>query len=62
MEKNCDMCGGRRFRLSRFRLSDFPRLFAFQYPVRCVACHERSYASVSWAVSHRMRRRGKRKG
>ena len=57
MEKNCDACGSRRFRLSRFRLSDLPRLFAFLYPVRCVLCEQRSYASLSWVMEYRRRRR-----
>jgi hypothetical protein len=59
MEKNCGECGSSRFRLSRFRLSDVPRLFAFRYPVRCVLCQKRSYASIPWVLEHR-RRRAKR--
>ena len=60
MEKSCEACGASRFRLSRFRFSDVPRLFSLQYPVRCVDCKERSYASWAWVVEYR-RRRGKRK-
>jgi hypothetical protein len=56
MEKNCGACGSTRFRLSRFRLSDFPKLLAFHYPVRCVACQERSFASLSWVMEYRRRR------
>ena len=50
MEKTCDACGASRFRLSRFRLSDFRDYLLFVYPVRCLECQERSYASVSWAL------------
>jgi hypothetical protein len=56
MEKNCFACGSSRFRLSRFRLSDFPRLLALQYPVRCVSCQERSYAPLPWIVEHKWKR------
>jgi hypothetical protein len=60
MEKNCAACGSSRLRPSRFRLSDLPRLLAFQYPVRCVSCQERSYASLQRAMElsrKRIRRR-----
>jgi len=59
MKKTCDACGASRFRLSRFRFADVPLLFAFRYPVRCLECKERSYASVSWAFSYQRRRRGR---
>jgi hypothetical protein len=60
MEKNCIACGSNRLRLSRFRLSDLPRLLAFQYPIRCVSCQERAYASLPWVMEHR-RKRAKRR-
>jgi len=60
MEKHCDICGSTRFRISRFRISDVPRLFILHYPVRCLSCQERSYASMSWIMEYR-RRRAKRR-
>ena len=60
MEKNCAACGSSRLRLSRFRLSDLPKLLAFQYPVRCVSCQERSYASLPWVMEHRRKRARRR--
>ena len=56
MEKNCDACGSSRFRISRVRLSDVLKLLSFQYPVRCVSCQERSYASFSWVLEYKRRR------
>jgi hypothetical protein len=60
MDKSCVECGGSRFRLSRFRISDIPRLLAFRYPVRCLECKRRAYASVAWAIGNRRIRRGTR--
>jgi len=60
MEKNCVACGSSRLRLSRFRLSDLPRLLAFQYPVRCVSCQERSYASLPRVIELRRERARRR--
>ena len=37
-------------------LVDLPKLLAFQYPVRCVSCMERSYASLPWVMEHRRKR------
>ena len=42
----CDWCGSIDLRASRFRQRDIPRLFLFQYPVRCRACHQRSFHSL----------------
>ena len=47
----CKQCGSTQFRTSRFRRSDFSRLFYFLYPVRCRTCKERYYASFSEAFS-----------
>jgi len=41
----CNICGASKFRGSRFREQDIPRLFTLQLPVRCRKCHERTYAS-----------------
>lgn len=60
MDKNCDACGSTRFRVSRFRVSDVPRLFILRYPVRCIACHKRTYAFLSWIMEHK-RNRAKQK-
>jgi len=59
MEKNCATCGSTRFRVSRLRLSDVPGLFALRYPIRCMLCMERSYASFPWVLKHK-RKRAKR--
>jgi hypothetical protein len=56
MEKNCDGCGSRRFRISRFRLADVPWLFLFRYPVRCVECEQRSYGSARWVLELRRKK------
>ena len=56
MEKNCQACGSSRFRLSHFRLSDLVRLIAFKYPVRCIACQQRSYAPITWVMEHRRKK------
>jgi hypothetical protein len=42
----CLHCGSTAIRTSRFRTSDLPRLFLFQYPVRCRICHERDYVDI----------------
>lgn len=60
MEKNCDACGSTRFRVSRFRVSDVPRLFILRYPIRCLICHRRTYASMSWVMEFK-HKRAKRK-
>jgi hypothetical protein len=56
MEKNCGACGSSRLRLSRLRLSDLPRLLAFQYPVRCVSCQQRAYASLPQVIEVKRKR------
>jgi hypothetical protein len=60
MEMNCGACGSTRFRVSRFRVLDVPRLLILKYPVRCLSCQERTYASVSWVLEYK-RKRAKRK-
>lgn len=49
----CPYCGSSRFRLSHLRLKDTARLVFFRYPVRCRLCRERSYVSLSKAMSIR---------
>ena len=44
---NCPYCGTSKFRTSRLRLEDVPRLALLQLPVRCRSCRERSYSTVS---------------
>jgi hypothetical protein len=60
MEKNCGMCGSNHFRLSRLRLSDVLMLFGLRYPIRCLRCMDRSYASFPWILEHK-RKRAKRR-
>ena len=43
---HCLWCGSSRLRTSPLRVSDLPRLFLLQQPVRCHFCNERDYASV----------------
>lgn len=49
----CSHCGSERLRLSRLRLSDLPRLLLFLYPVRCAACFDRAFVSLSAAFKIR---------
>jgi hypothetical protein len=56
MQKSCDGCGSTRFNVSRFRLTDLPKLFAMQYPVRCVRCQQRWFAHLPWMLEHRRKR------
>jgi hypothetical protein len=46
----CDWCESTDMRTSRFRQQDLPRLFLFQYPVRCHACHQRTFANFFSAL------------
>jgi hypothetical protein len=50
MDKSCDACGSTRFRISRFRISDLPRLIVLRYPVRCMRCEQRSHGSLPWVL------------
>ena len=58
---NCPYCGTPKFRTSRVRLSDIPRLALFQFPVRCRLCRERFHVGFSLALhllqSQRIRER-----
>ena len=51
---NCPHCGTPRFRDSILRLTDIPRLFLLQVPVRCLLCRERFAIGIS--LASRMRR------
>jgi hypothetical protein len=58
---NCPYCGTPKFRTSRVRFSDIPRLALLQFPVRCRLCRERFYVGFSLALhllqSQRVRER-----
>jgi hypothetical protein len=58
---NCPYCGTPKFRTSRVRFSDIPRLALLQFPVRCRLCRERFYVGLSLALhllqSQRVRER-----
>jgi hypothetical protein len=58
---NCPYCGTPKFRTSRVRFSDIPRLALLQFPVRCRLCRERFYVGLSLALhllqSQRIRER-----
>jgi len=43
MHLRCSGCGSLAIRASRFRISDIPRLFALQMPIRCRDCQWRGY-------------------
>jgi hypothetical protein len=47
---NCPYCGTPKFRTSRVRLADLPRLALLQYPVRCKLCRERFHVGLSLAL------------
>lgn len=38
-----------KFRLSRFRSSDYPSLLTLRYPVRCRRCSHRARVSLMYA-------------
>ena len=61
---NCPQCGSNHLRTSRIRPSDIPRVFLFQWPVRCRVCRERSYIGFVLALnlkqSEKVRRREER--
>ena len=47
---NCPYCGTPKFRTSRIRFSDIPRLALLQFPVRCRLCRERFHVGMSLAM------------
>lgn len=47
---NCPYCGTPKFRTSRVRLVDIPRLALLQYPVRCKLCRERFHVGLGLAL------------
>lgn len=47
---NCPYCGTPKFRTSRVRFADIPRLFLLQFPVRCRLCRERFHVGISLAL------------
>lgn len=48
-EFRCSYCTGETFRRSRLRSSDLIPLLTLLYPVRCLRCSRRQYASYSLA-------------
>ncbi len=44
----CRSCGLSNFHAAhfRFQVRDVSRLLLFRFPVRCLTCHRRSYASL----------------
>jgi len=47
---NCPYCGTPKFRTSRMRIADIPRLALLQFPVRCRLCRERFHIGISLAL------------
>jgi hypothetical protein len=41
----CSRCQGTEFRLSSLRFRDLEHFAVLQYPMRCRACHKRTYGS-----------------
>ena len=48
---NCPYCGTPKYRTSRLRLTDLPRLALLQFPVRCRLCRERFHVGISLALN-----------
>jgi hypothetical protein len=46
----CRTCGLHNVRISHWRSSDWVRLLALQYPVRCRECRERGHVFILEAV------------
>ena len=46
----CPYCGTPKFRTSRLRFADAPRLALLQFPVRCKLCRERFHVGISLAL------------
>ena len=48
MSINCNFCGQSQFRPSRFRFSssDLSHVLVLRFPVRCMRCSQRTYASL----------------
>ncbi|WP_263410839.1 hypothetical protein [Terriglobus tenax] len=42
----CLFCPGTSFRRSKLRTSDLPQVLLLRYPVRCLTCSQRQYASI----------------
>jgi hypothetical protein len=56
MQNYCLRCGSTTFRPSHFRPFDFMRLLRFEYPIRCVNCHDRSFVPITLALSYRRKK------
>jgi hypothetical protein len=61
MEIYCHFCGLSKFRTSRFRRSDLSHSLLLQFPVRCLNCGQRTYASLSQFRKLRSARKTRRK-
>jgi len=48
---NCPHCGTPKFRTSRMRWADLPRLALLQFPVRCRLCRERFHVGFWLALN-----------
>jgi len=62
METVCYFCGSSEFRASRFRPSDLPHSLVLRFPVRCLSCGQRTYASLSQFRKLRSARKERRRG
>jgi len=47
----CPYCGTPKFRTSKLRIGDFPRLALLQFPLRCKVCRERFYGGLGLALN-----------
>jgi len=62
MEDYCYFCGSSEFRTSHFRPSDLPHSLVLRFPVRCLNCGQRTYASLSQFRKLRVARKARRGG
>ncbi len=49
----CPHCGSAKFRASKLRVLDLPRLLILRYPVRCRICYKRKFVGILLAMKVR---------
>jgi hypothetical protein len=63
MEIYCHFCGSSKFRASHFRFGppDLSQSLVLRFPVRCLNCGQRSYASFTKVLKLRSARKGRQR-
>jgi hypothetical protein len=61
METRCHFCGQSKFRASHFRSRDLGQSLLLRFPVRCLNCGQRTYASLSQFRKLRSARKARRR-